>query len=105
MNPTATSILDQAAQSYLDASYEAWKIDQQPLSRKISQIQRLPKSQQDAAIMEVVQEIGSTGDMKTLIYLALDGMKAAEQRNQAQSTYCQARAMAEQLGLKEAQNA
>lgn len=105
MNPTATSILDQAAQSYLDASYESWKIDQQPLSRKIEQIRRLPKAQQDAAMLEILQEIGSTGDMKTLIHLALDGMKAVEQRNQARNTYCQARAMAEQLGLQEVQNA
>lgn len=105
VNPTASSILDQAAQAYLDASYESWRINQTPLSRQIEQIRRLPKSEQDAAMQQLVEEVQESGDMDQLVHLALDDMKATEQRNQARNTYCQARAMAEQMGLQEVQNA
>lgn len=105
MNPTASSILDQAAQKLLDATYEEYKINQRPLSQQVEAIRQLPKDQQEDAMHRIVAEVRESGSMNELIHLALDGMQAAERRKQAKNMYCQARAMAEQMGLQEVQNA
>lgn len=90
MNVTASALLDQAAQKLLDAVYEEFLINSNPITKAMMDIGNLPEHEKYDMATNLMETYSPDAVAKVMIR----ALKSGEERKSARAAYCEARQLA-----------